>query len=67
MIDTPAIRECFAEKIAKLTEDGALSPGTIGQDFVDLHHQSRNAWSFDIELRHRSEDALATGMNCLSS
>ncbi len=55
LIDTPVIRERFAERIASLPADGVLSPQAIGQAFVDLHHQSRSAWSFEIDLRPWSE------------
>ncbi len=55
LIDTPVIRERFAEKIASLPEDGALSPEAIGQAYVDLHHQNRSAWSFVIDLRPWSD------------
>ncbi len=56
LIDTPVIRERFAEQIASLPADGVLSPEAIGQAFVDLHHQSRSAWSFEIDLRPWSEN-----------
>jgi NAD(P)-dependent dehydrogenase (short-subunit alcohol dehydrogenase family) len=55
LIDSPVIRERFAEQIAAMPEDGALSPEAIGQAFVDLHHQHRSAWSFEIDLRPWSE------------
>ncbi len=56
LIDSPVIRERFAETIASLPEDGALSPEAIGQSYVDLHHQHRSAWSFEIDLRPWSEN-----------
>ncbi len=55
LIDTPVIRERFAAQIAALPADGALSPEAIGQAYVDLHHQHRSAWSFEIDLRPWSE------------
>ncbi len=55
LIDTPVIRERFAAQIASLPADGALSPEAIGQAYVDLHHQHRSAWSFEIDLRPWSE------------
>ncbi len=55
LIDSPVIRERFAEVIASLPDDGALSPEAIGQTFVDLHHQHRSAWSFEIDVRPWSE------------
>ena len=55
LINTPVIRERFPETIAALPEDGALSPEAIGQAYVDLHHQNRSAWSFEIDLRPWSE------------
>ncbi len=55
LIDTPVIRERFAEQIAMLPADGALSPEAIGQAFVNLHQQSRSAWSFEIDLRPWAE------------
>ncbi len=51
VIDTPVICERFADVIAALPEDGALSPEAIGQAYVDLHHQHRSAWPFEIDLR----------------
>ena len=56
LIDSPVIRERFAEVIASLPEDGALSPEAIGQAYVDLHHQHRSAWSFEIDVRPWSEN-----------
>ncbi|MFP6757018.1 MAG: SDR family NAD(P)-dependent oxidoreductase [Alphaproteobacteria bacterium] len=56
LIDSPVIRERFAEQIASLPADGALSPEAIGQAYVDLHHQHRSAWSFEIDLRPWSEN-----------
>lgn len=56
LIDTPVIRERFADKIASLPADGALAPEAIGQAFVDLHHQPRSAWSFEIDLRPWAEN-----------
>ncbi len=55
LIDSPVIRERFAAQIASLPADGALSPEAIGQAYVDLHHQNRSAWSFEIDLRPWSE------------
>ena len=55
LIDSPVIRERFPETIAALPKDGALSPDAIGQAYVDLHHQHRSAWSFEIDLRPWSE------------
>ncbi len=55
LIDSPVIRERFAAQIAALPADGALLPEAIGQAYVDLHHQNRSAWSFEIDLRPWSE------------
>lgn len=55
LIDSPVIRERFAEQIAAMPEDSTLSTDAIGQAFVDLHHQHRSAWSFEIDLRPWSE------------
>ncbi len=55
LIDTPVIRERFSAEIASLPADGALSPEAIGQAYVDLHHQNRSAWSFEIDLRPWAE------------
>ena len=55
LIDSPVIRERFAAQIASLPADGALSPEAIGQAYVDLHHQNRSAWSFEIDLRPWAE------------
>ncbi len=55
LIDTPVIRERFAEEAARLPADGMLSPDAIGEAYVAIHAQPRSAWSFEIDLRPWAE------------
>lgn len=50
-IDTPWIRENFAELVAQRPPDGLLSPDAIAENYWMLHAQPRNAWTFEIDLR----------------
>lgn len=44
-----------ARRMVPRNKGSALSPEAIGQAYVDLHHQQRSAWSFEIDLRPWSE------------
>jgi NAD(P)-dependent dehydrogenase (short-subunit alcohol dehydrogenase family) len=50
-IDTPWIRENFAEMVAQRPPDGLLSPDAIAENYVMLHNQPRSAWTFELDLR----------------
>lgn len=51
MIDTPWIRENFAEAVAQLPDDGILNPDDIAENYLFLHNQPRSAWTFEMDLR----------------
>lgn len=50
-IDTPWIRENFAELVAQRPPDGLLSPDAIAENYWMLHAQPRDAWTFELDLR----------------
>jgi NAD(P)-dependent dehydrogenase (short-subunit alcohol dehydrogenase family) len=50
-IDTPWIRENFAEMIAQRPPEGLLSPEAIAESYWMLHDQPRSAWTFELDLR----------------
>jgi NAD(P)-dependent dehydrogenase (short-subunit alcohol dehydrogenase family) len=50
-IDTPWIRENFAEMVNQRPPDGLLSPDAIAESYWQLHAQPRSAWSFELDLR----------------
>jgi NAD(P)-dependent dehydrogenase (short-subunit alcohol dehydrogenase family) len=49
--DTPWIRENFGELIKQRPPDGLLSPESIADNYWLLHQQSRDAWTFELDLR----------------
>lgn len=50
-IDTPWIRENFAELVKQRPADGLLSPDAIADNYWMLHQQPRNAWTFELDVR----------------
>lgn len=50
-IDTPWIRENFAEMVAARPPDGLLAPDAIAESYFMLHEQARSAWTFELDLR----------------
>ena len=55
LIDSPRIRERFPERVAAAGDDGMLKPAEIAESYVQLHHQPRSAWSFEVDLRPYKE------------
>ncbi len=55
MIDSPRVRERFAERIAQLPPDGMLKPDDIAETYWQLHQQPRDAWTFEVDLRPWAE------------
>ena len=55
MIDSPRVRERFAERIAELPPDGMLKPAEIAEVYWQLHQQPRSSWSFEVDLRPWAE------------
>jgi NAD(P)-dependent dehydrogenase (short-subunit alcohol dehydrogenase family) len=54
-IDTEFIRSQFPERYALKDEDGILNPEHIAASYVMLHHQPRDAWTHELDLRPWSE------------
>jgi NAD(P)-dependent dehydrogenase (short-subunit alcohol dehydrogenase family) len=50
-IDTEFIRSQFPERYALKAEDGILNPDHIAANYVMLHHQPRDAWTHELDLR----------------
>ncbi len=55
MIDSPRVRERFAERTAQLPPDGMLKPDDIAETYWQLHQQPRDAWTFEVDLRPWAE------------
>jgi NAD(P)-dependent dehydrogenase (short-subunit alcohol dehydrogenase family) len=55
MIDSPRVRERFADRIAALPPDGMLKPDDIAETYWQLHRQPRDAWTFEVDLRPWAE------------
>jgi len=55
MIDSPRVRERFAERIAELPPNGVLAPADIAEVYWQLHEQPRSAWSFEVDVRPWAE------------
>lgn len=50
-IDTAFIRDNFPAMYAEKDKDGILSPDHIADAYWYLHGQSRDAWTFELDLR----------------
>ncbi len=50
-IDTAFIAERFPERYALKGEDGIVNPESIAAAYVMLHHQPRDAWTHELDLR----------------
>jgi NAD(P)-dependent dehydrogenase (short-subunit alcohol dehydrogenase family) len=50
-IDTEFIRNQFPERYALKDSDGILNPEHIAANYVMLHHQPRDAWTHELDLR----------------
>lgn len=54
-IDTEFIRTQFPERYAQKADAGILDPEHIAANYVMLHHQPRDAWTHELDLRPWSE------------
>ena len=54
-IDSERIRTQQPDRVAKAGEDGLLNPTSIAQAYLALHQQSRDAWTFELDLRPWAE------------
>jgi NAD(P)-dependent dehydrogenase (short-subunit alcohol dehydrogenase family) len=50
-IDTEFIKTNFPQRYALKDQDGLLSPDAIANNYWQLHTQSRDAWTFEMDLR----------------
>lgn len=50
-IDTEFIRTVAPERYKLKSEDGILNPDHIAAQYVMLHRQPRDAWTFELDLR----------------
>jgi NAD(P)-dependent dehydrogenase (short-subunit alcohol dehydrogenase family) len=50
-IDTDFIRTQFPDRYALKDSDGILNPEHIAANYVMLHHQPRDAWTHELDLR----------------
>jgi NAD(P)-dependent dehydrogenase (short-subunit alcohol dehydrogenase family) len=55
MIDSPRVRERFAERVAQMPPGGLLKPEDIAETYLQLHEQPRSAWTFEVDLRPWTE------------
>ena len=51
MVDTAFIRDNFADMAEAAGEDGIVNPDDLADNYVMLHQQPRNAWTFEMDLR----------------
>ncbi|GHA88964.1 short-chain dehydrogenase [Algimonas arctica] len=56
MIDSNFIRDNVPNVDALRAEDRILNPDHIAQSYVHLHHQPRDAWTFELDLRPYGEN-----------
>jgi hypothetical protein len=50
------IASSYAKSAADRADDRFLDPDAIAQEYLNLHRQQRNAWSWEIELRPYTEN-----------
>lgn len=55
MIDSKFIRENFPNVDEWRDDDQILAPDSIAANYVHLHNQPRDAWTFELDLRPYSE------------
>ena len=51
VIDVPRVREAMPELVETLGDDGLINPKSIAAAYLWLHRQSRDAWTFELDLR----------------
>ncbi len=50
-VDTEWIRGILPDFAAQKASDGVVNPGDLAQNYVMLHEQPRNAWTFELDVR----------------
>jgi len=51
MVDTDFIHSNFGSLVEKAGEDGIVNPDDLADNYVMLHNQPRNAWTFELDIR----------------
>lgn len=51
MIDSDAVRSKFPEEVGALPAGGMLNPSHIADAYWAMHAQSRDAWTFEMDIR----------------
>ena len=54
-IDTEFIRTQFPDRYALKKDGGILAPDSIAEQYWQIHRQSRDAWTFEMDLRPAME------------
>ena len=55
-VDTDWIRENHPQYAEKKAVDGIMNPDDLADNYVWLHQQPRNAWTFELDLRPWNEN-----------
>lgn len=50
-VDTAWINENFPDAAALKEQDGIVEPDDLAKNYVMLHEQPRNAWTFELDIR----------------
>ena len=50
-VDTAWINENFPDAAALKNKDGIVDPNDLAENYVMLHEQARNAWTFELDVR----------------
>ena len=51
-IDTPWVNKLFPEYVKEKKKiDGLMKPDDIAQNYLMIHNQPKNAWTFELDLR----------------
>lgn len=54
-VDTQFVRERIGAEAANLAPDTLMNPASIGETYWWLHHQPRDAWTHELDLRPYGE------------
>ena len=55
VIDVPRVHESMPDLAASKGEDGLIDPKSIAENYLQLHEQPKNAWTFELDLRPYAE------------
>jgi hypothetical protein len=55
-IDTDFIKTSLSDVYARKTEDGIFDPEHIAENYLHLHRQPRDSWTFELDLRPYSQE-----------